>query len=84
MEGFVSYYTVPLVEKGQVKGELELFHREMMEPDPDVDVWDALKSDRPYRQAWSKERALEYMRSQAGKHFDPKVVETFIQLIRGE
>lgn len=49
-----------------------------------VDVWDALNSDRPYRKAWPRERALEYIRSQSGKHFDPKVVEVFLKLIEGE
>ncbi|MEJ5239725.1 MAG: HD domain-containing phosphohydrolase [Anaerolineales bacterium] len=44
-----------------------------------VDVWDAVTSDRPYRRAWSRERALEYIRSQAGKMFDPTLVEFFIQ-----
>ncbi len=44
-----------------------------------VDVWDAVTSDRPYRRAWSRERALEYIRSQAGKMFDPALVEFFIQ-----
>ena len=42
-----------------------------------VDVWDALMSDRPYRKAWSREKVLEYIRDQAGKSFDPKVVDTF-------
>lgn len=46
-----------------------------------VDVWDALRSDRPYREAWSDEKALEYIREQAGKHFDPRVVEEFLSLI---
>ena len=45
-----------------------------------VDVWDALRSDRPYRPAWSDEEALEYIRSQSGSHFDPKIVETFLQM----
>ena len=44
-----------------------------------VDVWDALTSDRPYRVGWSKERAIAYIREQSGKHFDPKVVEVFMQ-----
>jgi len=47
-----------------------------------VDVWDALRSDRPYRKAWSEEQTHEYIREQAGKHFDPQVVEVFLQ-IRG-
>jgi putative two-component system response regulator len=44
-----------------------------------VDVWDALTSNRPYRPAWSKKDALEYIREQAGKHFDPQIVELFLQ-----
>jgi putative nucleotidyltransferase with HDIG domain len=43
-----------------------------------VDVWDALLSDRPYRKAWTKEKATEYIQSQAGIHFDPGVVEVFL------
>lgn len=43
-----------------------------------VDVWDALRSDRPYRAAWGEEQVLEYLRLQAGKQFDPKVVPAFI------
>jgi putative two-component system response regulator len=43
-----------------------------------ADVWDALTSDRPYRSAWTKEKALEYIREQSGKHFDPKIAEMFI------
>jgi len=47
-----------------------------------VDVWDALTSDRPYRKAWSEEKARAYIREQAGQHFDPKIVETFLNLGR--
>ncbi|GAB4467590.1 MAG: hypothetical protein Kow0070_30890 [Anaerolineales bacterium] len=46
-----------------------------------ADVFDALTSDRPYRAAWSKEKTLEYIREQAGKHFDPQVVSVFLRLI---
>jgi HD-GYP domain-containing protein (c-di-GMP phosphodiesterase class II) len=46
-----------------------------------VDVYDALTSDRPYRAAWPHERALAYIREQAGRHFDPRVVEVFEQVI---
>ncbi|HSJ87953.1 MAG TPA: HD domain-containing phosphohydrolase [Anaerolineales bacterium] len=46
-----------------------------------VDVWDALRSDRSYRLAWSKEDALAYIREQSGKHFDPSVVEIFLKQI---
>jgi len=46
-----------------------------------VDVWDALRSDRPYRPGWSPEQAHAYIVEQSGKHFDPKVVEVFLELI---
>jgi len=45
-----------------------------------VDVWDALTSDRPYRPAWSQERAREQIRNDAGRHFDPQVVTAFLDL----
>jgi HD-GYP domain-containing protein (c-di-GMP phosphodiesterase class II)/pSer/pThr/pTyr-binding forkhead associated (FHA) protein len=46
-----------------------------------VDVWDALNSDRPYHQAWSREKALAYIKEQPGKHFDPNVVELFLRVV---
>jgi putative nucleotidyltransferase with HDIG domain len=46
-----------------------------------VDVWDALISDRPYCPAWPEEKALEYIREQAGKHFDPHIVELFLKVV---
>lgn len=46
-----------------------------------VDVWDALRIDRPYRKGWSEDKVLEYIREHAGKHFDPQVVEAFLRLI---
>ncbi|AEV16610.1 HD-hydrolase domain protein [Thermus sp. CCB_US3_UF1] len=46
-----------------------------------VDVYDALTSDRPYRQAWPKEKALAYLQEQAGKQFDPEVVQAFLRLM---
>ncbi len=46
-----------------------------------VDVYDALTNDRPYRAAWSRERALAYIREQAGRHFDPQVVAVFEQVL---
>lgn len=49
-----------------------------------VDVWDALTSDRPYRKAWTSKKALDYIRDQSGKHFDPKFVEVFLSLIKSE
>jgi putative two-component system response regulator len=49
-----------------------------------VDVWDALTSDRPYRPAWNKEKVLEYIKDQSGKHFDPYVVEQFLKMVENE
>ena len=46
-----------------------------------ADVWDAITSDRPYRKAWSKDEALEHIREQSGKYFDPQVVNEFFRLI---
>ncbi len=46
-----------------------------------VDVYDALTSDRPYRAAWSVERTVAHIRSESGKHFDPKVAEAFLTMI---
>jgi PAS domain S-box-containing protein len=47
-----------------------------------ADVWDALRSDRPYRPAWSDDRARDYIREQAGTHFDPRAVDLFFQAER--
>jgi PAS domain S-box-containing protein/putative nucleotidyltransferase with HDIG domain len=44
-----------------------------------VDVFDALTSDRPYSKAWPREEAYQYIRDQAGKHFDPQVVKIFLE-----
>ena len=46
-----------------------------------VDVWDALLSNRPYRSGWSEEKVKAYIREQTGTHFDPQVVEAFMQII---
>ncbi len=43
-----------------------------------VDVWDALTSDRPYRKAWSRKKTIQHIKEQSGKHFDPRVVEIFL------
>lgn len=46
-----------------------------------VNVWAALRSERPYRPAWSDEEAKKYIQQQAGKEFDSKVVEEFLKLV---
>jgi putative nucleotidyltransferase with HDIG domain len=49
-----------------------------------VDVWDALTSDRPYRRAWKKAEARQYILDRAGTQFDPRMVEVFLLFINNE
>jgi two-component system response regulator RpfG len=42
-----------------------------------ADVYDALVSERPYKNAWSTDAALDYMESHSGKHFDPDCLAAF-------
>ncbi len=44
-----------------------------------ADVFDALTSVRPYKRAWSVDDAVELIRSESGGHFDPRVVEAFLE-----
>jgi len=46
-----------------------------------VDVYDALTSARPYKSAWSRERALSEIKVQGGRQFDPQFVETFVNMM---
>lgn len=47
-----------------------------------IDVWDALSSDRPYRPAWPEDRIIPHLQEQSGKHFDPAVVDAFLELLK--
>ena len=49
-----------------------------------VDVWDALRSDRPYRVAWPEEQILDHLETNRSVHFDPRVVDEFLRMIRTE
>jgi PAS domain S-box-containing protein len=49
-----------------------------------IDVWDALSHDRVYRLAWPDWRVIAYLREQAGKHFDPNIIDEFLRLIEKE
>jgi HD-GYP domain-containing protein (c-di-GMP phosphodiesterase class II) len=46
-----------------------------------VDVWDALLSDRPYRKAWTLKKVIRHIGDQAGKAFDPQIVEVFLGMM---
>jgi putative nucleotidyltransferase with HDIG domain len=45
-----------------------------------IDVWDALTSDRAYRSALSDQEVKQYIASESGKSFDPRVVDEFFKL----
>jgi len=47
-----------------------------------IDVWDALSSDRPYRKAWPNEKVYDYIKEQSGTHFDPQIVNIFLEFIK--
>ncbi len=47
-----------------------------------VDVYDALVSKRPYKEAWPKERALQYLVEQKGRFFQASLVDTFVRALR--
>ncbi|BEU03300.1 two-component system response regulator [Agarivorans sp. OAG1] len=46
-----------------------------------ADVFDALTCERPYKKAWPVEKAIELLESEAGIHFDPKLVPLFIEAL---
>ena len=46
-----------------------------------VDQWEALSSDRPYRKAWPRERIVAYLEENAGRIFDPRIVEIFLRSV---
>lgn len=46
-----------------------------------ADVYDALTSDRPYRPGWTHERARDLIVAEAGTHFDPQMIEAFLQVM---
>ena len=46
-----------------------------------VDIWDALRSDRPYRKGWTDERIRTHIAALAGTHLDPGVVAAFLPMI---
>ena len=48
-----------------------------------VDVWDALRSDRPFRKALPDGEAMAYIMELSGSHFDPTVISTFYSLVKG-
>lgn len=46
-----------------------------------IDCYEALTTNRPYRQRYSREQAIEMMSRESGQMFDPRVLETFLEII---
>jgi len=46
-----------------------------------IDVWDALRSDRPYRKGWEDDKIVNYLQEESGVSFDPAVVDAFLDLL---
>jgi len=46
-----------------------------------TDVFDALTSSRPYKEPWPLDQVIEYLVAQRGKHFDPRLVDLFLDLL---
>ena len=46
-----------------------------------VDIWDALLSDRPYRNAWTRDKVIEYLKEISGTQLDPDIVEAFLKML---
>jgi response regulator RpfG family c-di-GMP phosphodiesterase len=46
-----------------------------------VDVYDALTSNRSYRPAWTKAKAIAYITDQIGRHFDPSMAGEFLGMM---
>ncbi len=49
-----------------------------------ADVYDALVSNRPYRGGWASEVAIDRIRASSGRHFDPVMIEAFLQVMAVE
>ncbi|MFZ5571126.1 MAG: HD domain-containing phosphohydrolase [Thermodesulfobacteriota bacterium] len=49
-----------------------------------ADVYDSLFNNRPYRKGWPQTEVIQYIRQQAGIHFDPDVVRAFLEVIDGD
>jgi HD-GYP domain-containing protein (c-di-GMP phosphodiesterase class II) len=47
-----------------------------------VDVYDSLRSDRPYRKAWTEEKTRAFLRAESGTQFEPRLVEIFLDMLR--
>jgi HD-GYP domain-containing protein (c-di-GMP phosphodiesterase class II) len=49
-----------------------------------ADVFDAMTSDRPYRESMPPEKAVSIIHGEAGRQFDPAIVAAFVELMAGK
>ena len=47
-----------------------------------ADVWDALRTDRPYRPSWSKKKVVAHISEQSGRQFDPEIAKVFLEMVK--
>ena len=47
-----------------------------------IDIWDALLSDRPYRNAWKIEKVIAHLKEISGQYIDPSILEVFLRMIK--
>ena len=71
---------IPDLDAGALEGEAIPIEARVVTV---ADVFDALLSPRPYKEAWSIERALEYLVSQSGKMLDPACVRALMANLPG-
>ena len=46
-----------------------------------ADVFDALTTERPYKKAWPVEKAVEFLKEQKGQHFEPRLIDLFLEIL---
>ncbi len=49
-----------------------------------IDVYDALRSDRPYRAGWPEAKVRQHLRDSCGTHFDPRAVNAFLEMLSAQ
>ena len=49
-----------------------------------VDVWDSLRSDRPFRKGWPVDKVLQHMLDRGSRQFDPSLADLFVKLMRND
>lgn len=74
MTGIISYHEYP---RGLAGEAINICARIVAI----TDVFDALTSSRPYKEPWPLEQVIDYMVARRGKHFDPRLVDLFLNML---